>query len=307
MDHYHVCRNKYWNKNTKWFPRALIGNDITVGRNFIRSYCTDQRARERLGALSDLFLEINTTFFSADELIEGLVGQWIAAGLAAGTMETYWNIVEFHLPRSTHRHQARKAIERFHALADTKHAPDLTFTEVMKLVENLLSTSVSPVVMVAELVLKTGLRVADITWLTPASFVFSRGHITITVRLAKNRQCRSDRRSVTIPLWFGNVSVLTRRFLASAQKGSFVFNQVTATKVNYALRQSIFKKATSYTLRRAFIRKALEVCEYDVEKAARDYTLHHRSKTLLAHYVPDAEARKLGLVSKTVAARRIKK
>lgn len=298
---YAHCQERYSSGRTKWFPHGISDEEVARGRKFVQSFCTNQRTQERLSDLSQLFLSINTSR-TADELIHGLVGQWLQAGLAPGTMETYWNIVKFYLPKAACKHTAKKAIQRYHAIADTKHALDVSFELAIRIVNTMIDKRWSLAASVAEIVLRTGLRVSDVGWLTAASFTFSRGFVTITVRITKNRQKRSDRTSATIPLWFGEFSMATRRFIASSQPGTLLFKNADVNAVNLVLKRSPCPKATSYSLRRAFIRRALEEVKYDVELAAKRYTLHHRAQTLLAHYVPEAEATTLGLVKNRIAA-----
>jgi hypothetical protein len=290
---YLEAEKKYRNGNTKWFPHQTDENDVARGEAFIRDFCTDQRQVTRLATLGRLFMNINH-HLPPDQQMLALVGQWLSCGLSAGTMETYWRIVTAGMDETPTMARLTKAIARHHALADISHAFDVSYAGCMRIVANMHRRPLKKIMswIAAELILKLGMRCDDIRYLEPVQLSFKETTNKVTIKKAKNRTSRGDRTTFTVPCWFGSVSDLTKDFFKYCPPKSRPLMSITSACVNRVLKQSCEPRATTYTLRRAYIRKALEVCKQDVTLAAKLYTMHKRPQTLLAHYVPTVEALK---------------
>lgn len=290
MDRYYTIRKKYWNRNCAWFPHIGSSNDLAEYEKFIKLYGTNRRQVQRMNELSKLFLDLNQAS-SLEDCFKILLGQWLLAGLAPGTIDTYWRIATRGYEKLISVIEGTAAIHRYHAVADTKHAKDFSPLELHRILNSIRELFPVQAAML-EIIMKTGLRCNDIRWLRADRIKFGKLRVHITVCVTKNRSVRGDKVTIAVPLWFGQISKRTEAMFKQADKNFYPFMYCKASWLNQALKKSCEPSATTYSFRRCFIRFALAAADFDPAVAAKSYTLHKRPETILAHYVPHLDSRK---------------
>lgn len=277
-----VLREKYRRglSKTKWFPGIITSLDRERGRTIVEQYAPVDRTKIRVTDFIEVFMSVNG-ITSMEEAATDLLGQFINAGVTAGTAKNYLRYAaDMFGGTGPIFRRVLTAVTLMHSESDSKTAVDRTILECKRLIDKLRKNS-PYFAAICELIFKTGLRFSDIRRLKRTSIVLTDSEIKIEVRRAKNRRNRNDRVITRIPTWFGKVSVSTEEILNGTDM--FPFSELQISTVLRAI-QTIDSEVTTYSFRRRFFHEALLSCRFDFDECARKYSLHRQTKTLRAYY-----------------------
>jgi integrase len=274
-----------------WKPATCTAEDERLAEEFLRAHAFDRNSatRERIRRQAQDFFRLNEGS-TINNVYLLLVGQWRRCGLKFSTIDTYFGYLRPHLRAvATATDFSKfgtiaKAVALAHAGEETKTAPDSTSEELLRITAR-AQGDLQPLLYI---MLTTGARVADLQRVKRRQIALTASHTTVIFGVTKNRRRRSLRKRLIIPhTWFGSPDASVRDFFAFGEKDQPVFGSWTANTVNERLRDlcalNNSARLTSYSFRRNYMRKVLEVYEGDAVKAQR-HTLHLNPHIVEAHY-----------------------
>ena len=270
---------------TKWFPHAITLEELRVGERFLTEHAPHSRAAERLHCLRECMFRLHGEFDRRH--LAGMIGQWILSELAPGTIESYISTM-FTGEQGGPFARVRAAISKAHALATPRHAADLSPLQLGRVLAGMSRRNAASVA-ASELILRTGMRCADIRWTRRRLILAEQKRLIVTIVWAKNIRSRSGAVTCEFPLWFGPVSDFTLSYLRWCPPDSYPFRDINASTLNRCYDATAHPECTTYSFRRAFIQRALEAVEGNAEEVARRWTFHKNPRMILAHYAKRAD------------------
>jgi|GEM_PF-6929749 len=295
-----------------WSPHSITESELLRGRQILARYGDAPNEKSRAKRRSDFreFYNLNSSL-DTKTLMTGLLGQ-MSEVLDASTVQNYFQIFGlvggkfpqgFVCDSSFDPFWFSSTIAKFHADNPGSHASDLTIDILKDIITRTSQTGYLAEAAALEVILKTGLRSIDLHRLRLDSLQIGAKALRFTLCWTKGIRRRQHRRHLRIPLWFGT---LTKGAISSAKALITVWRQKTETlrslgrrgeslacHLNRCVKKACGKKAkassaerspTTYSFRRAFIRKALSKCGGDAVLCAAKYTAHRNPDILLAHY-----------------------
>lgn len=272
-------------KQTKWVPAITNREEILIGMRLLDKHAPIDFTTIRLRNYRDMFIRVNG-YSSFEQSIPALVGQLVASGLAPSTMSTYWRKIcgDIQHPGILQR-RAATAFRLLAAQSDVRHAIDLDPFELEEVLDG-MRVEDRGTREVSELTLKTGLRVADLMKCKRKHIIFGDENLSVTVLVAKNIRSQGERRTITIPYWFGKVSYATVDYWYRFPAEVCPFANIDIRDCYARYRETRHPETTTYTFRRAFVQRAVAECGGDFREAAHWYTLHKNPRIIAAHYMP---------------------
>lgn len=265
-----------WNRML-WKPQQLTDGDQEAADHILENLAPLDLTQARLESFRDTFIFING-FRSMEDAIPSLFHQLQCSRLALSSISKYIGKMLKGIVEGSNCRRVRKAANLLASLEDTKTATSFPVPRCIEIYEE-LRTKDALAGAAMEMMPKTGLRYIDLTYLGECDVVFSRSLVTICVRFSKNRRARRDRIIARLPLWFGEISSSTQRRFTS---GSGFAGRSTQSILRSL--QKVCKEASTYSFRRAFMRRAIIESGFDFVLAARRFTLHKNPDTLRAYY-----------------------
>lgn len=267
-----------------WEPSVATPADMERGRSFVEKWGPpDPSMHTSVRRYEEMCRASNCSPYDEQSLMMAL-GQMLAAGLSAGSLETYVKaIAKIYFPQGARR--LLPAVQRAHADSDSSHAPDLPDPVLKQLIEKLSS----PFKATAYMMMYTGIRMVGLRWLRRRQIVLQdNGSIKVQVKVDKNKKRRVMRQDLLIPAsLIDRPARDVRRFLVEGDSEERLFATVTITTLNAALKKAARKlscqRPTSYSYRRAFMNRIRKHCNKTGEDPAR-YTMHISKNILEAHY-----------------------
>jgi len=287
-----VVNKKKRGRKKKWNAHVLTEQDVHASRAFVKKYGRDATAKQRVIEEYTIFVHKNS--LDAKDALEACVGQMLASGLKASTIDTYTGYIAAKFPSASNR-LIRRACQSAHADMDVEGAPRFPrsfLKECINRFANPLVRKFSHQANVLGWRPVAGQRSRPKnTRLTLKKHIQKLGvALVCQIPWDKNVQKRSQRQHLRLPLFMVedlyNRSELEDIFSFSGDGSDPVFADVTTSMVNAAFRAvcEADRPPTSYSSRRAYIQEAFEKTNGDREKL-RDITLHFTDQLVRAHYV----------------------
>jgi integrase len=267
-----------------WWPRVAAPEDLRRAAELENAYGPGANGKTKERVCAD-FADLQTlNAVSAEEALPIFAGQALLAGLAAGTLETYMKYLRTFFRGSSYATYSHwlGIVERAHADAETRHAPDHGSSflhDVVRTAEKGRDQAMGAVLWV---LLTCGARVRDLVRLRRRQIAVDDEMLCIQFRLTKNRAKRALRVTLNVPVhWAGKASMRTKRFINRGDPNERPFGHLSATKVNRALKRLAPKHTTTYSFRRRFFN---DIYDHMPRRDTTAYTLHLDEKTIEAFY-----------------------
>jgi integrase len=177
-----------------------------------------------------------------------------------------------------------RAVDLAHADHETEHATDVSDDEVRRII-CMLPVGYS---CASLLIAAAGARVKDLTWLRAKQVTMTESGFEIIRFVSKGSRKRSDRAFVGVPYrvaWLRPESSI-KEWWSRFPPTKRPFKSLNVSVLNKAIRIAAGRTdISSYSLRRAFLRRVLQYVNFDFEKAMK-FTGHRSVRALKAHYDP---------------------
>ena len=274
-----------WHR-VKWKPRRLTAAHEATALELVQRFVPIDRQEQRRRDFIRAFLESNGNH-RMEDMILLLVGQMKSDGLAPGTVNNYLRTAKIMFKHDWGPNccRAMKAVRLWQTEVDLIHAPDRSPEECLAVISDLYG--VCPLsANICEMILRAGLRAADIARVRRCDVQLLPNELQVRVRRAKNVTAVQDQVIARVPLWFGELSEHLKaalRYTTIAEGRVQPWKHITAQRVLRALRR-VDTAVTSYTFRRCMFHRALQACNFDATMCAERYSLHKQKRMLKAHY-----------------------
>ena len=278
-----------------WSPRLLTAEDMSLGQKFVEENqpTHNLKTSQRVQADYLQFCDINCLVPS-----EGLVpfiGQMLASKLKEGTIEDYVLHVSAlsAMKGNSDTQRIVDACKLAHGEANTKSACDADDSTLIRLIRTCRPEFRATL----WLHLQTGLRHRDLRRLKKDQILFSKKNLRVLVKITKGRRSRTKRSFMCIPWWFLAPPKSVLDELQACEPGAEPTTPLLGKegacycKVQREIKR-LDERLTTYTFRRAFINRAFEESNGDVNLTARNYTLHRNPEMLSAFYLDWKKTRK---------------
>lgn len=270
----------------------MTKEDMAAGVALLDAFLPQNKNAIRLLQDRDLFMAENK-FLSWENAITPLMGQMFRDGLKVSTIKSYLQIMSAGF--ATNKGPVRrvfKALAKAAAAVPAKKALAISAAEAGALISELRQKGFHLSACGLELMLRTGLRAAEIVTLRKEDVQFAREAIYVTVRRGKNvlSQVHVSRVKFEYNAFFGQPSkALVDGWNSSTRECPFAKWSVdTALKVmkttKVGSRSEGLRRVTTYSFRRLFIRRAMVICKGDEVLCARRYTRHKNPLMIRAYY-----------------------
>ena len=258
----------------KWQPAKLTRRDILAGEIVISKYGPDLTLETRLKQDFKSFCRMNR--LSKEEAYAPIIGQMKNAGLVAGSIKNYVDVVT-RGDRSAAAYTAKRATECMQADTISGHAVDLSLPQANKYIDMIKKRkpTVAPSLW---MLLATGGRRIDIHRLHPECVKKTKNFLVVKFLWTKGIRKISHRRIVQLPLDGLTAPPGGMLKLLKTKKKPF---ECSVAELNQALK-SVGCMATTGSFRRLFSRRiALYCTNNNLDK--KDLMLH-RSKDMDAAF-----------------------
>ncbi len=256
----------------------------------MEEFAPQSKATIDLLAKRDHFLA-KSNFSSLEEGAMPLVGQWYSDKLKISTMNTYFRKCLTGVEkkkRGPNIQRMLKALAKASASIKPDKALAISEADALMVIKKLKSLGYKLESAAVELQFRTGLRMAEIKYITSEDVIFSNDSIIITVRRGKN--IKSSRHIAKARFehenFFGPPSSTLRHAFSKFQQP---FKGLSTGHVNEVIRFVLeaprhCKTVTTYSFRRLLFRRAFSLCDYDEVRCASRYTLHKNPLMIRAFY-----------------------
>lgn len=269
----------------KWTPKKVGCEDVEEAEGFTKEYMNSISQELRVQQDFILFRELNPDITTVSGILLMWVGSMRRAGMMWSSMDTYLNFLKSGGLLKTSMADDRysvsriiKAVKIAHADAECKQAADIDLATALKIIDQCPEELKCAV----WLMLLTGARNADLRRVRRTQLHARGKRMIVQFRVMKNRRVRSRRVNLVledVKLWTGICATPFHKILSAIPENEKVV-QTTVHQLNRYLQQF---GATSYSLRRHYIRRVIHVCERDFERV-KTKTLHLDADVVRAHY-----------------------
>jgi integrase len=269
----------------KWHVRPISEADKAAGERLLKKFAPVNKTNARLQREIARFMQMNN-LTNMDDAIVPLIGQ-MSRKLKMSSVKNYARKMLTGHARTPKIRRMMKALNKAAARAPKRIAKHLTIDDALQCLIR-FPPDRWKVRECLELMLRTGLRAIDISHLKSKDIRFNQVGITVTLRAGKGVQGEIDVRTGRFRYeeFFGEATTRLRR---AFQQESQPFKETNVDDVNRRLREVVGSKGsnrcvTSYSFRRIFLRRAMDLCDNDFKAAALKYSLHRDWRMLQAFY-----------------------